>query len=82
MKSYIFISIEGATYQPNTATEPDIDNCQVIGYGEGENETEAFKNMLRKYKYLLKTNFDEIICLQLKNQKRHCFYLSDYKKHR
>lgn len=83
MKSCVFITTEGLTYQPNIAAiEPNIDNCQVIGYGEGKDETEAFKNMIRDHKYLLKTNFDEIICLELKNQKRHYFYLSEHKKRR
>ena len=33
MKSYIFITTEGFTYQPGSESpEPDVENCQVIGF--------------------------------------------------
>ena len=72
MKSFIFISTEGHTYQPNSvSTEPDIENCQVLGYGDGENSREAFKNLIENNNYLMATAFDEIICLQLASVVRH-----------
>jgi hypothetical protein len=84
MKSYIFITEEGITYQPNsTSPEPDIENCQVIGFAKGNNEDEAFKNLTKDNEYLLDTNFNEIICVELKNegyyQKAKYFSLGEYK---
>jgi hypothetical protein len=84
MNNYIFITEEGVTYQPNsTSPEPDIENCQVIGFAKGNNEDEAFKNLTKDNEYLLDTNFNEIICMELKNedyyQKAKYFYLGEYK---
>jgi hypothetical protein len=84
MNNYIFITEEGVTYQPNsTSPKPDIENCQVIGFAKGNNEDEAFKNLTKDNEYLLNTNFNEIICMELKNedyyQKAKVFYLGEYK---
>ena len=85
MKAYIFITKEGSTYQPDSVSpEPDIENCQVIGFTTGNDEYEAFKNLIRESGYLLDTNFDEIICIELKNEnyyeKSKYFHLNEYKK--
>jgi len=84
MKSYVFITEEGITYQPNSLPpEPDIENCQVIGFAKGKNEDDAFKNLTKENDYLLDTSFNEIICMELKNedyyQKAKIFYLGEYK---
>ncbi|HHT9133878.1 MAG TPA: hypothetical protein ACFYD2_03155 [Candidatus Avalokitesvara rifleensis] len=74
MKTYIFITEEGLTYQPNSeSTEPDIENCQVIGFAEGNSPEEAFDNLIAENGYLLETNFDEIICFELKHKHYHKF---------
>lgn len=68
MKSYIFITVEGYTYQPESESiEPDIENCQVIGFAQGSNPKHAFKNLIEENGYLLQTSFDELICLELKH---------------
>ncbi len=68
MKSYIFITDEGHTFQPNTeAIEPDIENCQVIGFAEGLNPQQAFENLIRNNSYLSQTTFNKIICYELEN---------------
>ena len=75
MKSYIFITTEGYTFQPESESiEPDIENCQVVGFGQGKDENQAFENLIVKNSYLLETTFDEVICFELK-------YL-DYFKHK
>jgi len=80
MKSFVFITTEGFTFQPNSeADEPDIENCQVLGYGDGETPREAFKNLIKNNTYLMTTTFDEIICLELASEERNYFYLNDYK---
>ena len=79
MKKYIFITAEGMTYQPKTKSEmPDIENLQVIGFGEGNSPDDAAKNMLKESEYLKETNFDEIIGIELKSDKQTYHYLSDF----
>jgi hypothetical protein len=71
MNSYIFITREGYTFQPNTdAIEPDIENCQVIGFADGLNPHQAFENLLRDNSYLSQTTFNELICYELKKDYR------------
>lgn len=66
MNRYIVLTTEGYTYQPNSESiEPDCDNAQLIGIVEGENQKEAFKNLLEKYDYLKTSNFEEVYCYQL-----------------
>lgn len=81
MKSYIFITSEGYTFQPeSTSIEPDIENCQVIGFAKGENPKQAFQNMIQENKNLLETTFDELICYELKDyDEKSYFYLNSYK---
>jgi hypothetical protein len=77
MNNYIFITNEGVTYQPNnTSLEADIENCQVIGFSKGNNEEDAFKNLKKDNKFLLNTNFNEIICMELKNED--CYQKAKY----
>jgi len=84
MKKYIFITEEGITYQPNSLSpEPDIENCQVIGFAKGRDEKEAFINLIKENEHLLNTTFNEIICIELGYEdyykKSELFYLGDYK---
>ena len=77
---YIFISNEGFTYQPDSESiEPDIENCQVIGFSEGSNPQEAFLGLVRDNEYLKETSFNEIFSLQLNSNRKTYFNLSDLK---
>lgn len=77
MKSYIFITTEGTTFQPDSDFPgPDIENCQVIGFAEGNSPEEAFDNLIEKDFCLLETSFDEIICFELRH--RDYFKLASY----
>jgi hypothetical protein len=78
MNKYIFISDEGYTFQPDsTSIEPDIENIQVIGFGQGRTARTALDDLLEHNKYLCKTSFDELIAIQLKNDAREHFSLRD-----
>ena len=44
MKEYIFFTTEGSTEAPNEAIV--VDNCQVIGRANGNNEKEALRNLI------------------------------------
>lgn len=78
MKNFIFITSEGYTYQPNSQSAiPDIENMQVIGFGQARTVEKALKNMVEENKYLRKTNFDEVIGVELKNSKSETLYLKE-----
>jgi len=69
MGAYIFITTEGYTYQPGSeAVEPDIENCQVLGFAKGDDAYEAYRALLKEYAYLLETSFEEVACLELKDE--------------
>lgn len=82
MKSYIFMTMEGYTFQPTSeSVEPDIENCQVIGFAQGITEQQAFHNLVKENPLLLETTFDEVICLELKSidhfKHKSYFHLND-----
>lgn len=66
MKSYIFLTFEGHTYQPySESIEPDIENLQVIGISEGNTSRMAFENLIKENNHLLERTFNEIISYEL-----------------
>jgi hypothetical protein len=82
MGCYIFITSEGYTFEPGREYgEGDIENCQVVGFAEGGDEREAFAKLVEENGYLLETNFDELMCLELKDvdylKRMTHFHLSD-----
>lgn len=81
MDKYIFLTNEGYTYQPNSENiEPDCENSQLIGIAKGENQEEAFENLINEREYLKYFNFNEIYCYKLdkdyKKSKKY-FYIKD-----
>jgi hypothetical protein len=77
-KKYIFITFEGFTFQPNSESDiPDIENMQVIGFSEGKDKKEAFKNLLANQQYLKDTTFNEIIALELADERKDVFTIND-----
>jgi len=79
MNKYIFITLEGFTFQPGIESiEPNIDNMQVLGFGMGDNAKEALENMAKENEYLAETNFDEVIGIQLQSETRECFSLRKF----
>jgi len=62
MKSYIFYTKEGYTQGPENS---DIENCQVVGWANGNTPDEAFENFKSENSYLSNHRFSEILCQQL-----------------
>lgn len=56
MKEYIFFTTEGSTEAPNEAIV--VDNCQVIGRANGNNEKEALRNLINDNAWILEAGFD------------------------
>ena len=83
MNRYIFITNEGYTYQPNSkSSEPDCENAQVLGMGLGNDEKDALKDMLEKYKYLKNSSFNEVYCYKIDEtncKNVNCFSLKQMK---
>lgn len=78
MNKYIFITAEGSTYQPNSENpEPDIENVQVIGFGQGNKSREALRKFIEENDYITDTSFDDIYAIRLANNKREYLSLKD-----
>lgn len=66
MKNFIFLSSEGSTYQPKSSSiEPDAENLQVVGFGQGDTAPRALHDLLDKNAYLRETSFDEVWALEV-----------------
>lgn len=66
MKNFIFLSDEGSTYQPKSSSlEPDVENLQVVGFGQGDTAPSALQDLIDKNAYLRETNFDEVWALEV-----------------
>ena len=69
MRYFIFITNEGYTYQPESnAVEPDVENCQVLGFCRGKEVNEAYKDFIAENPWLKETTFNEVIAYELKNE--------------
>ncbi len=76
MKKFIFITSEGFTFQPGSEDyEPDIENMQVIGFGEGNTVDDAVENMVYKNLYLKDTKFNKVISIEVKSYKQSVLFL-------
>lgn len=68
MKSYIFLTAEGHTFQPDSESDmPDVENLQIIGITKGKSQKEAFRNLIKDNEWVRETNFCEVFCYQLDN---------------
>lgn len=65
---FLFITPDGVTYSSALKIYPDVENLQVLGYGEGATEEEAFDNFIEQNKWILDTEFKEIICVEIKRK--------------
>jgi hypothetical protein len=78
LRKYIFYTEEGTTYQPGSeSVTPDIENLQVVGFGQGESPEAAVRNMVAENKYILETAFDEVIGVELRSERRTFHYLGE-----
>ncbi len=77
---FLFITPDGIAYSSSEKLSPDVDNLQVLGYGKGKNEEDALKNFLRSNMWIFNTNFDEIICVEIKKEipKSKRYFIRDF----
>lgn len=70
MNKYIFLTFEWFTYQPNSeAIEPDAENVQMLWIWEWNTKSEWFEDFKIKNQWITKTNFNEVFCHELKDDK-------------
>jgi len=79
MSEYIFLTIEGITFQPNSdCIQNNIENLQVIGFSNGKTSKEAFEKLIFDNPYLIETSFNEIFSLELVDfSKRNYYFLKE-----
>ncbi len=76
MNKYIFLTNEWFTYQPESfSTEPDVENSQLIGISSWISKQDAFLSLKKENTWLKETNFNEIYCFELKDDKPEFFSL-------
>ena len=78
VRNFIFYTTEGYTFQPGSENDvPDVENCQVLGWGNGKNTEEAFNDFKEQSPWLKTLSFDEVIGVELKDEKTYHFNLKD-----
>lgn len=66
MRHFIFITSEGYTYPPDSNTvQSNVENCQVLGFGEGNEISEAFEKLVKENPWLSQTTFDQVTAYEL-----------------
>lgn len=65
---FLFVTPDGITYSSSSKLYPDVDNLQVLGECEGIDENDAFETFIRKNKWVLDTDFQEVICVEIKTR--------------
>jgi len=78
IRNFIFYTTEGHTFQSNSKADiPDVENCQVLGWGKGGTIEDAFKNFKKESLWLDASGFNEVIGVELKNDKTYFFNLKN-----
>ena len=67
-KLFLFLTQEGVTYSSASKIYPDVDNFQVLGYGKGATEEEVFDDFIKNNQWLLETDFNEVISIEIKSK--------------
>ena len=76
VRSYIFYTNEGFTFLPDSESDvPDVENCQVLGWGNGISARDAFNDFKKQNHWLKNSKFNEVICVELKDEKIYNFNL-------
>ncbi len=78
---FMFVTPDGFTYSSPHVLSPDVDNFQVLGFGEGKDEEEAFRDFLQSNGWVLNTHFNEVTSIEVKHRihEGQVFYLKNYR---
>jgi hypothetical protein len=76
VRNFIFYTTEGYAFLPNSESDmSDIENCQVLGWGRGSTEEEAFDDFKKESLWLKDSEFNKVIGVELKDDKKYYFNL-------
>ena len=74
VRNFIFYTTEGCTFSPNSESDmPDVENCQILGWGNGDTPKEAFDNFKKESFWFKTLKFNEVIGVELKDEKTYHF---------
>ena len=76
MRYFIFLTSDGET---KTSKGNDIENLQVLDWSAGKNKIDAFNNFIRENDYFFENGFDNVIVMELKNDKQKYLSIEDVK---
>ncbi|MFA5993883.1 MAG: hypothetical protein WC823_02875 [Parcubacteria group bacterium] len=77
-RHFIFYTTEGFTFQPGSEEDlPEVENCQVLGWGSGGTDKEAFDDFKRESPWLENLRFNEVIGVELKDERVYYFNLKN-----
>lgn len=66
MNTYIFLTGDEYTFQPETEAEPvTIENLQMLGTAKGPDAITAYRNLLADNSHLQEKRFEKIFCYQV-----------------
>jgi hypothetical protein len=74
MRHFIFLTNEGETKTPQAH---DIENLQVLGWHSGQTLEESFSKLLEESSDLHHKSFQDIVVMELKNEKQNFRSLAD-----
>ncbi|MCK5490273.1 MAG: hypothetical protein KAI67_00350 [Candidatus Pacebacteria bacterium] len=76
IRSFVFYTTEGYTFQPDSESDiPDIENCQILGWGKGRTSAEAFDDFKKESPWLKTLRFNKVTGVELKDEKTYSFDL-------
>lgn len=62
VKNYIFITRDGNTQAPNNE---HVENCQVLGFEEGNNEKEALEKLKQNNDWIFEAGYKDVVAYEL-----------------
>ena len=66
MNTYIFLTGDEYTFQPETEAEPvTIENLQMLGTAKGPDAITAYRSLLADNPHLQEKRFEKIFCYQV-----------------
>ena len=66
MNTYIFLTGDEYTFQPETEQEPvTIENLQMLGTAKGSDAMTAYRSLLADNPHLQERSFEKIFCYQV-----------------
>lgn len=74
MKSFLFYTTQGYTFSPCEDTvEPDVENCQILGWEKGETTESAYVRLLANNPWIKEKEFTKVVGVEIVEGSEKCF---------